>query len=111
MAKTTDTRAAASKTKAPAKSKPQAKAAGAPKGKQAVAGPPRQPGVERRKNHPLRAKDGHINVLLTQSVPHVGQPGELVVRAVLDRLPQGRFRVHTSPRAGSTARFWTGGRK
>jgi large subunit ribosomal protein L9 len=94
MAKTTDTRAAASKTKAPAKSKPQAKAAGAPKGKQAVAGPPRQPGVERRKNHPLRARDGHISVLLTQSVPHVGQPGELVkVRPGFARnylLPQGK---------------------
>ena len=94
MAKTTETRAAASKTKAPAKSKPQAKAAGAPKGKQAVAGPPRQPGVERRKNHPLRAKDGHINVLLTQSVPHVGQPGDLVnVRPGFARnylLPQGK---------------------
>jgi large subunit ribosomal protein L9 len=94
MAKTTETRAAASKTKSPAKSKPQAKAAGAPKGKQAVAGPPRQPGVERRKNHPLRAKDGHINVLLTQSVPHVGQPGDLVkVRPGFARnylLPQGK---------------------
>jgi large subunit ribosomal protein L9 len=94
MAKTTDTQAAPSKTKAPAKSKPQAKAAGAPKGKQSVAGPPRQPGVERRKNHPLRAKDGHISVLLTQSVPHVGQPGELVkVRPGFARnylLPQGK---------------------
>jgi large subunit ribosomal protein L9 len=94
MAKTTDAKAAAPKTKAPAKSKPQAKAAGAPKGKQAVAGPPRQPGVERRKNHPLRAKDGHINVLLTQSVPHVGQPGDLVkVRPGFARnylLPQGK---------------------
>jgi len=94
MAKTTDTRTAAPKTKAPAKSKPQAKTAGAPKGKQAVAGPPRQPGVDRRKNHPLRAKDGHINVLLTQSVPYVGQPGDLVkVRPGFARnylLPQGK---------------------
>ncbi len=98
MAKTTDTRAAASKTKAPAKSKPQAKAAGAPKGNQAVAGPPRQPGVERRKNHPLRAKDGHINVLLTQSVPHVGQPGELV------KVRPGFARITCFPRARPRSR-------
>ena len=58
-----------------------------------MAGPPRQPGVERRKNHPLRAKDGHIAVLLTHPVPHLGQPGELVkVRPGFARnylLPQG----------------------
>lgn len=48
----------------------------------------RQPGVERRKNHPLRAKNGHIHVLLTQPVPHVGQPGELVnVRPGFAQLP------------------------
>jgi large subunit ribosomal protein L9 len=56
-------------------------------------GPPRQPGVERRRNHPLRAKDGHIQVLLTHAVPHVGQPGDLVkVRPGFARnylLPQG----------------------
>ena len=52
MAKTT-------RPKAPAKPKRQgqgqvrqAKAGEAPKAKQAAAGPPRQPGVERRKNHP-----------------------------------------------------------
>ena len=39
---------------------------------------PRQPGVERRKNHPLRAKHGHLSIILTQAVPHVGQPGDLV---------------------------------
>jgi large subunit ribosomal protein L9 len=63
------------------------------KAKQGAAGPARQPGVERRKNHPLRAKNGHIQVLLTQPVPHVGQPGELVnVRPGFARnylLPQG----------------------
>ena len=63
------------------------------KAKQAAAGPARQPGVERRKNHPLRAKNGHLHVLLTQPVPHVGQPGEVVnVRPGFGRnylLPQG----------------------
>ena len=59
MAKTeTKTPSAKPKAKASAKTSSQAKAAEA-KAKQ-VAGPPRQPGVERRKNHPLRAKDGHI---------------------------------------------------
>ena len=52
-----------------------------------------QPGVERRKNHPMRAKDGHMNVLLTHPVPHFGQPGDLVkVRPGFARnylLPQG----------------------
>ena len=39
---------------------------------------PRQPGVERRRNHPTRAKNGTFQLLLTQAVPHLGQPGELV---------------------------------
>ncbi len=38
----------------------------------------RQPGVERRKNHPMRAKNGYFQVLLTSRVPHVGEPGDLV---------------------------------
>jgi large subunit ribosomal protein L9 len=41
-------------------------------------GPPRQPGVERRKNHPNRAKHGYIQLILTQAVPLVGQSGDLV---------------------------------
>lgn len=52
-----------------------------------------QPGVERRKNHPARAKDGHMQVILTHTVPHFGQPGDLVkVRPGFARnylLPQG----------------------
>jgi large subunit ribosomal protein L9 len=91
MAKTTDTTGAQPRAKAKAQN--QTKTAGAPKAKQAAPSPPRQPGVERRKNHPLRAKNGHISVLLTQAVPHVGQPGELVkVRPGFARnylLPQG----------------------
>lgn len=53
----------------------------------------RQPGVERRKNHPMRAKNGYMHVLLTHAVPHLGKPGDLVkVRPGFARnylLPQG----------------------
>jgi large subunit ribosomal protein L9 len=53
----------------------------------------RQPGVERRRNHPVRSKAGHAQILLTHAVPHVGQPGDLVrVRSGFARnylLPQG----------------------
>jgi len=53
----------------------------------------RQPGVERRRNHPMRAKDGYMQVILTQNVPHAGKTGELVkVRPGFARnylLPQG----------------------
>ena len=53
----------------------------------------RQPGVERRRNHPLRAKDGQFEVILTHAVPHFGQPGDLIkVRPGFARnylLPQG----------------------
>jgi len=93
MAKTTKPPGATPAAKAPSKKKSGSKAGDTLKAKQAAAGPARQPGVERRKNHPLRAKNGHIQVLLTQPVPHVGQPGELVnVRPGFARnylLPQG----------------------
>ncbi len=53
----------------------------------------RQPGVERRRNHPMRAKDGYMQILLTHQVPHFGGPGDLVkVRPGFARnylLPQG----------------------
>ena len=92
MAKTPSTKAAKPKAKAPAGAKTPGKAGDSSRTKQVVAAP-RQPGVERRKNHPLRAKDGHIAVLLTHPVPHLGQPGELVkVRPGFARnylLPQG----------------------
>jgi large subunit ribosomal protein L9 len=39
---------------------------------------PRQPGVERRTNHPVRAKLGYIQLILTQHVPHLGSSGDLV---------------------------------
>jgi large subunit ribosomal protein L9 len=82
MAKSADTKGKAKK------SAPKAKAAG-PK----VAGPPRQPGVERRRNHPTRSKNGQMQVLLTNKVPFVGVAGDLVkVRPGFARnylLPQG----------------------
>ena len=93
MAKTTKPQGATPAAKAPSRKKSGSKAGDTLKAKQAAAGPARQPGVERRKNHPLRAKNGHIHVLLTQPVPHVGQPGELInVRPGFARnylLPQG----------------------
>lgn len=90
MAKSNEAKASKGKT---AKSSSAAKSAGG-KGKAAApAGPPRQPGVERRKNHPTRAKNGYFEVLLTSAVQHVGQPGDLVkVKPGFARnylLPQG----------------------
>ncbi len=89
MAKTTKPQGA----KPAAKKKTGSKPSDTPRARQTAAAAPRQPGVERRKNHPLRAKNGHIHVLLTHAVPHVGQPGDLVnVRPGFARnylLPQG----------------------
>jgi|GEM_PF-702313 len=96
MAKMTD--------KKPAKAKPKVKAKASTKAKKAAAAAHakatttltptvRQPGVERRRNHPTRSKNGHMEVLLTHAVPHFGQPGDLVkVRPGFARnylLPQG----------------------
>ena len=94
MAKTTDTKAPKAKSSAaPVKAKSQSKAAETGKAKTVPAGPPRQPGVERRKNHPSRAKHGHIQLILTQAIPQLGQPGDLVkVRPGFARnylVPQG----------------------
>ncbi len=91
MAKTSESNGA--RPTAPARPKKQPRGGEGPKAKAAPAGLPRQPGVERRRNHPLRAKNGHLSVLLTQAVPHGGQPGELVkVRPGFARnylIPQG----------------------
>src|SRR5262245_37390074 len=96
MAKMTD--------KKPAKAKAKVKISAATKAKKAAAAAHarattaivpeiRQPGVERRRNHPTRAKEGFMQILLTHAVPHVGQPGDLVkVRPGFARnylLPQG----------------------
>jgi len=96
MAKTTGPQAAKPAAAAAPKAKTPVKAgaaSAAAQPKKAAVGPPRQPGVERRKNHPLRARNGHISLLLTQNVPSLGQPGELVkVRPGYARnylLPQG----------------------
>jgi large subunit ribosomal protein L9 len=96
MAKMTDKKPTKAKPKAKGSLKSKAKAAAASK----VAAPEspliptiHQPGVERRKNHPARAKHGYMQILLTQNVAHVGQPGDLVkVRPGFARnylLPQG----------------------
>ena len=94
MAKMTDKKPAKAKPKAkagPKKAKPSS--ASAAKAAAVVVSAVRQPGVERRKNHPTRAKDGYMQVLLTHVVPHFGKPGELVkVRPGFARnylLPQG----------------------
>jgi large subunit ribosomal protein L9 len=94
MAKTTDTKAPEGKSSTgPQKTRSQPKSDEPGKLKTAQAGPPRQPGVERRKNHPNRAKHGHIELILTQGIPKLGQPGDLVkVRPGFARnylVPQG----------------------
>lgn len=62
----------------------------------AVPAPPRQPGVERRKNHPLRAKNGHMHVLLTRNVEHLGKVGDLV------KVKPGFARNYLLPKALAT---------
>jgi large subunit ribosomal protein L9 len=94
MAKTTDTKTKKPKKSgaktATAKSQPRA---GDGSVHAAPAGPARKPGVERRQNHPSRAKHGYIQLILTQTVPAVGQSGDLVkVRPGFARnylVPQG----------------------
>src|SRR4051812_629840 len=98
MAKMTDKKPAKPKAKAKVSAKSKAKAARAGHDKAGADMPSltatvRQPGVERRRNHPTRAKHGYAQILLTHAVPHVGQPGDLVrVRSGFARnylLPQG----------------------
>lgn len=99
MAKMTDKKTAKPKAKAK-KISAKAKAASASSRSATVPVAVRQPGVERRKNHPGRAKDGQMQVLLTHPVTHVGQAGELVkVRPGFARnylLPQG-FATFATP--------------
>jgi large subunit ribosomal protein L9 len=96
MAKMTDKKPAKAKTKVKQRSATTAKKAAEAAARHQTASlvpEVRQPGVERRKNHPMRAKDGHMQIILTHAVPHLGQPGELVrVRPGFARnylLPQG----------------------
>ena len=93
MAKMTDKKPGKAKPKAkasPSKKKPTTSST---KAAPVVVATVRQPGVERRRNHPTRSKDGHMQVLLTHTVPHFGQPGDLIkVRPGFARnylLPQG----------------------
>jgi len=80
MAKMTDKKPAKAKPKVKAKASSKAKKAAASQTKTTAVLVPkvRQPGVERRKNHPTRARNGQMEILMTQAVPHVGQPGDLV---------------------------------
>jgi large subunit ribosomal protein L9 len=101
MAKTTEPNAPAAKPQAAAPKPPrQPKPAGSAEAKAARTGPPRQPGVERRKNHPSRAKHGHIQLIMTQTIPRLGQSGDVVkVRPGFARnylIPQGLATFATS---------------
>jgi large subunit ribosomal protein L9 len=95
MAKMTDKKPGKAKAKAKpaAKAKAKKSAPSSTKPAPVIVATVRQPGVERRRNHPTRSKDGHMQVLLTHTVPHFGQPGDLVkVRPGFARnylLPQG----------------------
>jgi len=96
MAKTTETKAPKAKAKpatAKTKTKTASKTTESGGAKAAPPGPPRQPGVERRKSHPSRAHHGYMQLILTQAVPHLGQSGDLVkVRPGFARnclVPQG----------------------
>ncbi len=92
MAKMTDKKPGKAKPKAKAAAKKKSTTAGTKAAPVAVA-TVHQPGNERRKNHPMRSKDGYMQILLTHPVPHFGQPGDLVkVRPGFARnylLPQG----------------------
>jgi len=95
MAKMTDKKPGKAKAK-PKATKKNTKAAAAPARSGTtltLVAEVRQPGNERRRNHPMRAKDGYMQVLLTHTVPHFGQPGDLIkVRPGFARnylLPQG----------------------
>src|SRR3954467_4606862 len=97
--KMTDKKPAKAK-KAKAGAKKAKPAAGGSSKAAAVVAAVRQPGVERRRNHPMRAKDGYMQVILTQVVPHCGTTGELVkVRPGYARnylVPQG-FATFATP--------------
>jgi large subunit ribosomal protein L9 len=92
--KMTDKKPTKAKAKVKHTTKSKAKAAvGQAKAAAPVVTAVRQPGVERRQNHPMRAKGGQMQVILTHNVPHCGTTGELVkVRPGFARnylLPQG----------------------
>jgi large subunit ribosomal protein L9 len=90
MAKTPEPQAPRAKTTTQTAASPSPAASKAGKARQ---GQPRQPGVERRTNHPVRAKHGYVQLILTQQVPHLGSSGDVVkVRPGFARnylVPQG----------------------
>ena len=92
MAKMTDKKPGKAKAKAKTSVKSK-KNAPPPKPTVVVESAVHQPGNDRRRNHPMRSKDGYMQILLTHNVPHFGQPGDLVkVRPGFARnylLPQG----------------------
>jgi large subunit ribosomal protein L9 len=103
MAKMTDKKPAKAKAKVKQKASTTAKKAAEAAARhkaESLVPEIRQPGVERRRNHPMRAKDGHMQIILTHAVPHLGQPGDLVkVRPGYARnylLPQG-FATFATP--------------
>ncbi len=100
MAKMTDKKPAKAKGKAKVSPKAHAKRAAAEsrvttqsQAAAAILSDVVKPGVDRRRNHPTRARDGQMQVLLTQKVQHFGEAGDLVkVRPGFARnylLPQG----------------------
>jgi large subunit ribosomal protein L9 len=93
MAKSSEKKPAKAKTKSGAKAKVKTGVQDAQHVALTGRTGPRKPGVERRKTHPARAHHGHMDVLLTHPVPHLGQAGDLVkVKPGFARnylLPQG----------------------
>jgi len=96
MAKTTETKARKAKSKsATSRTKTPSQTAATPSSKayNPETGRPRQPGVERRQNHPMRAKHGYMQLILTQPLSQLGQAGDLIkVRPGFARnylIPQG----------------------
>ncbi len=94
MAKMTDKKPGKAKAKTKAKTSVKSKKnAPPPKVTVVLDSTVHQPGNDRRRNHPMRSKDGYMQILLTHNVPHFGQPGDLVkVRPGFARnylLPQG----------------------
>jgi large subunit ribosomal protein L9 len=94
MAKTTETKPPKAKSK-PTVAKPteQTEAAAPSPPRASRSEVPRQPGVQRRRNHPLRAKHGYVQLILTQAMAGLGQAGDVVkVRPGFARnylIPQG----------------------
>jgi large subunit ribosomal protein L9 len=93
MAKTSETKTSTAKSGKTRGKSPSVKVAESARAKGVKDGKPRQPGVERRRNHPIRAKHGHIQLILTQAIPGLGQAGDLIkVRPGFARnylVPQG----------------------